>query len=56
MVLRDKAKQLCLLKYQWPNQNVNFSASCTSRGGAAFTTCPKVPVPKSPLTAAGPKN
>src|SRR5205823_3452768 len=37
-------------------QNVNFSASCMSRGGAACTTWPNVPVPKSPFTAAGPKN
>ena len=39
-----------------PNQNANFSASCTSRGGAAFTTWPNRVLEKSPDTDAGPKN
>src|SRR5579871_1857564 len=38
------------------NQNVNFSASCTRRGGAARTTCPNVRLLMSPSTATGPKN
>src|SRR5690242_6471503 len=40
-----------------PNaQNMNLSAACISRGGAALTTWPKSALEKSPLTAAGPKN
>ena len=37
-------------------QNRNFNATCTCRGGAAFTTYPKLGSVKSPCTAAGPKN
>jgi hypothetical protein len=37
-------------------QNVNFSATCMRRGGAAFTTCPNRLLDLSPSTATGPKN
>src|SRR6267378_4494303 len=37
-------------------QNVYLTASCTRRGGAAFSTWPNEAVEKSPPTAAGPKN
>src|SRR5712691_10728892 len=37
-------------------QKVILSASCRSRGGAAFTTRPKRLLLTSPLTATGPKN
>ena len=37
-------------------QNVNLTATCINRGGAAFTTWPKSAVVIPPSTAAGPKN
>src|ERR1700676_1655369 len=37
-------------------QNVYLSATCTSRGGMAFTIFPNRGLEKSPFTDAGPKN
>ena len=39
----------------WAAQNVNLSAACIRRGGAALTTWPNKALSMSPFTAAGPK-
>ena len=39
-----------------PTQNMNLSAACISRGGAAFTTWPNKVFVTPPSTADGPKN
>ena len=44
------------LRLRFYFQNVNLSAICTSRGGAAFTTWPNRSLSMSPFTATGPKN